>query len=427
MLALELETRDIPHIYERFAREIGESAWKGRVAALKREIKGNPFLKRLHEPESAIAFQLEQLRELHERHRGQPVQAHNDHSVFPAAALAAQVLSFVDSCSDKVLAERFKARVRAAIRNNPADVRGLRLELMTATHFLRAGRKVSWPEMAAREGAAEERVFDLLVEDLGPQGLEIECKSFSEGKGRRIPRRQALEFFWLLRSRHWKELSKIPDGVVAVLTLEAGLPPSHAARVELGQLVASRMPVGQGGDDVPGAKVRITQFDPERIPGGATPRDILDNLTGTTNKEAVMMETSVGGVVVAVLESEQDDTVMDGVVKTLKTSASGQFSGTRSAMMVAGLDGITPEQLLDIARQERDPEAFPTALRLHASRFLSAEGRDHVVGVAFLSSSALRPAVDNVVDSGGSAYFFPNRDSPHWSEDFSGRFGQEPR
>lgn len=75
MLALELETRDIPFVYERFAHEIGEAAWKDRVAALKREIKGNPFLRRLHEPESAIAFQLEQLRELHERHQGCPVQA----------------------------------------------------------------------------------------------------------------------------------------------------------------------------------------------------------------------------------------------------------------------------------------------------------------------------------------------------------------
>ena len=186
------------------------------------------------------------------------MQAYNDHSLFPAASLAAQVLSFVDSCSDKVLAERFKARARAAIRNNPADLRGLRLELMTATHFLRAGRKVSWPEMTVGEGAAEQRIYDLLIEDLGPRGLEIECKSFSEGKGRRIPRRQALEFFWLLRSRHWKELSKISSGVVAVLTLEAGLPPSHAARVELAQLVASRALAPQSVNDLPGAEVGIT-------------------------------------------------------------------------------------------------------------------------------------------------------------------------
>lgn len=421
MLTLELETRDIPLAYERFAHEIGDGNWKDRVAALKSEIKGNPFLRRLHEPESAIAYGLERLRELHAQHRGVPVQAYNDHALFPAAAFAAQVLSVVDG-SNKILAERFKARVRAAIRNNPADLRALRLEFTTATHFLRAGRKVSWPEMGARPG---QRIYDLLVEDLGPRGLEIECKSFSEDKGRRVPRRQALEFFWLLRSRHWKDLSKISTGIVAVLTLQRDLPSAHSARLQLANLVASRVLAGQSGGDEAGAKVRIDEFDHQRIPQGDDPRAMLDTLTRTTNREVVMMETSNGGLIVAVLESEQDDTVMDGILKTLKSSASSQFSGTRAAMMVAGLEGISSEQLLDIALQERDPEAVPTALRYHASKFLSSEGREHIIGVVFLSSSALRPVAEDVVDSGGTAYFFPNRESPHWSEDFSGQFGRE--
>jgi hypothetical protein len=262
MLTLELETREIPAIYERFAREIGESSWKDRVAAVRREIKGNPFLRRLHEPESAIPFQLEQLRVLHALHRGHAVQAYNDHSIFPAAAFAIQVLSLMDSSSDKVFAGRFKARVRAAIRENPADLRGLRLELMTATHFLRAGRKVSWPEIAAGRQVANQRIYDLLIEDLGPRGLEVECKSFSEGKGRRISRRQALDFFWLLRSRHWKELSEISSGVVAILTVNEELPASHTARVELARLVAARAIRPDAVNDVPGAKIRIAQFIP---------------------------------------------------------------------------------------------------------------------------------------------------------------------
>lgn len=419
MLILELETRHIPVVYERFAREIGEGNWKDRVAAVEREIKGNPFLRRLHEPESAIAYQLEQLRKLHAQHRGFAVQAYNDHSLFPAAAFAAQVLSFIDA-SDKHLAERFKARVRAAIRNNPADLRALRLEFATATHFLRAGRQVSWPEMLAPVG---QRVYDLLIEDLGPSGLEIECKSFSEEKGRRIPRRQALEFFWLLRSRHWKNLSKISLGIVAVITLERDLPPGHEAKVELAQHVASRILDSQEEGDVPGVKVRISEFDPHSIPGGDTPRAILDNLTGTTNKEVVMMETSTSGVIVAVLESKHDDTVMDGILKTLKASASTQFSGRRGAMMVAGLNGLSSDQLLDIARQEGSPHALPSALRLYASQFLASEGRDHIVGIVFLSSNALRPVHNHVVDSGGSAYVFPRRNSAYWSEDFSGLFG----
>jgi len=97
MLALEVHARDIPAIYGRFAREIGERSWKERVAAVKQEMKGNPFLQHYHQQESAIAFQLERLRELQQRFDGMAVQAYDDHGHYAAASLAAQVLSVIDA------------------------------------------------------------------------------------------------------------------------------------------------------------------------------------------------------------------------------------------------------------------------------------------------------------------------------------------
>lgn len=429
MLALELHTKDIPAIYERFAGEIGERSWKERVSSVKQEIKGNPFLQRHHLQESAIAFQLEQLRELQQRFGGVAVMAYNDHSHYPAAGFAAQVLSVI-AASSSTLAERFRARVRAALRTNPADLRALRLELMTATHFLRAGHKVTWPEMSSQyvEG---ERVCDLLVEDLGPLGLELECKSFSEDKGRKITRREALEFFWLVRSGHWKRLRGGTTGVAAVMTVERKLPTVYKDRVALAHLVATQALSGQAGIlDLDGVTVQTLSFDaPQfgiklRTSEGELDhqRRVLEELTGTTNRETVAMSTDAGGALVLAIQSREDDTLMDAIVRTLKDSASTQFSGHRAGMMVAGLDGLSSEQLLDVATQDQDPEAVPTALRMHASRFLGSTGRDHIVGAVFLSSSALRPAVADTVDSGGTAYNFPKRESPFWSDDFSGLF-----
>jgi hypothetical protein len=429
MLTIELHTRDIPETYARFAKEIGERHWKHRAAALKQEVKGNPFLERLHLQDDAITFQLEHLRAMQAKFGGVPVAAYNDHEHFPGASFAAQVLSVLDA-SDAMLADRFRGRVRGAFRN-PAEMRAMRLELMTATHFLRAARKVSWPEMSSApvQGVG---VADLLIEDLGPNGLEVECKSFSEEKGRRIGRRQALEFYWLLKSRHWDRLQRIKTGVLAVVTVPRSVPHPYKERVALVDAVARCvLHYGPGKYEEQGARVTVSELDVRRLagmPAGASVqelRDVMDQLTGTRNKETVVIATPRGGAVVLAVQSEEDDTLLHGIFETLRSSASRQFSGTRAGMFVAGLDGLTTEQMLDIAQRDQDPSAVPTGLRMHTSRFLESANRDFLVGVTFLSASSLRPSVSNVQDSGGTAYYFPKKDTAFWSDDFSGIFGSQ--
>ena len=64
---------------------------------------------------------------------GVPVAAYKDSDLFFGASFAAQVLSVINA-SDDVLADRFRRRVQCAIRN-PAEMRAMRLEFVTATHF----------------------------------------------------------------------------------------------------------------------------------------------------------------------------------------------------------------------------------------------------------------------------------------------------
>lgn len=429
MLTLELKTRDFPEIYARFAKEVGEQHWKKRVAALKQEVKGNSLLEGLHRQEDSISFQLEQLRELHAKFGGHPVQAYNEQSHFPAASFAAQVLSVLDA-STPVLAERFRRRVHGALRN-PAEMRAIRLELMTATHFLRAGHKVSWPEMneaPAEQGAG---IPDLLIEDLGPKGLEIECKSFSDEIGRRIARRQVLEFIWLLKNRHWDRLSRLNTGVVAVVTVQSKLPTEFKARVAMAESVARHVLHRGPGEYTDGcARMVIAELDVRRLSSihskmsKSELRVLLDSVTGTKNKESVVMTTPNGGALVLAMRSERDDNVLDSIFETFRRSAPRQFSGSRPGIFVAGLNGLSAEQLLDVAQQEQDPSAIPTALRRYASRFLESASSAHLVGISFLSSTSLRPSNAGVHDSGGTAYYFPKREQPFWSDDFSGIFGR---
>jgi len=127
------------------------------------------------------------------------------------SAFAAQVLGVLERSTVKQ-AKAFVKRVRTAIRISE-EMHGLRLELQAATHFARRAQHVAWHRVK-NEGS-----FDLLIEDLGPSGLEVECKSISENKGRRIHRRAALEFWGDL----WKDVASVAQnlrsGLAVVLTV----------------------------------------------------------------------------------------------------------------------------------------------------------------------------------------------------------------
>jgi hypothetical protein len=68
----------------------------------------------------------------------------------------------------------------------PEEMRGLQLELTAATHSTRQWYTVRWPELEPDHPLIEGATFDLLIEDLGESGLELECKAASHDNGRLI-------------------------------------------------------------------------------------------------------------------------------------------------------------------------------------------------------------------------------------------------
>lgn len=431
MLPTELETQDIPAIYARFAKEIGEKHWQQRVKVLNEELRGNPFLKSLHFHENAIAFQLVRLGEMRQKFGQAALPIYNDEQHYQAASFAAQVLSVIDA-SNRQTGERLKRRIHGAFKN-PAEMRAMQLELMTATHFLRAGRKVSWPEMTDAPEVQGVGKFDLLVEDVGPDGLEIECKSISDQRGRRITSRQALDFYGILRKRHWERIQRLSAGVLIVITVPNDLPKEHKERLRLADAAVRRaLHCVPGKYEDEGVRIQIGEFESARLRELQTgvskrrARDMMDEISGTRNKEVMAVGTKAGGALALVIQSAQDDDLMDSMFDMLRDSAARQFSGSRAAIFVVGLDGIDADQLLNLAHQDRKPDAIPTALRWHTSRFFESTSRAHITGITFLSANALRPVNTSIVDSGGLAYYFPRIDSKFWSKDFHGLFGQDP-
>lgn len=421
-MQVELYTGDIPSIFEQFSELIGSQHWKKRTDLIKAEIKGNRLLREYLIQENEIAFSLQTSTELAKKFGRFPVHQFDCSFLYPCMAFAAQILSITEA-SGNTQKTQLVRRIHGALKN-PDDMRALRLELIAATHFLRRGLEVQWPEMSGGG------TMDLVIPELGPRGLEIECKSISEDKGRKIHKREALDFFALV-APELNDLGKgLRSGVVAVLTLDGRMPGNFAARRDLAQSVVRKVLAGASNCQLDSANLRIHEFDPDLLGDvgkdglPVITRDRIDSITSTTNQQALIVGRKSSGAIVLVLQSAQDDSLLTYAFDTLSRSASKQLSKERAGMFLVGLEGLEAESLLELAKQDSTGNLPPTALRMRVSEFLASQGRDHIVGVSFISKGASLPATGGMTYSGGSAYVFPKRESPLWHPDFAGLFSE---
>jgi hypothetical protein len=420
VLKVELHTAEIPETFTRFQDVIGERHWLKRVSLIKADIRGHRFLKDYLIEENAIAFALAECSNLMHRHGVFPMEAAENRALYPAISFAAQTLSIIDQ-SSKQQAKRLIRRIHGAFQN-PDEMRAFRFEMMVATHFVQRGYTIFWPEME------ETGTFDILVEDIGTNGLQVECKSVSHDKGRKIHRREALEFFQLIKPQLVSASRNLQSGLAVVLTVPDRLPTSIQQRKELVRGVIGVVLTTQNMRFDNGNDIRISDFDvsvlgnPSSIERPFIAREAIDKATDTRNREVMVIGSQKGGAIAFALQSQQDDTLLQYVFDTVSQSAKKQVSKTRPALFLVGLDSLGSKELFNVAMQDFDPQQHPTALRVAVSKFLVNQERDHVVGVGFLSNNNLESKQQGKVESGGTAYVFPKRESSFWHQDFSGLF-----
>ena len=421
-LLTEMHTVGIPVTYRRFAALIGAEHWRHHVGQINAAIKGNPYIAEHAREEHSVAFALARCGDLLAQYGRLPDDPAVNRRLYPAMAFASQVLSMVES-SGPIEGERMVKRVRDAIEN-PVAMRGISLELGVATHFAHRGHTLQWPEMV---GAGN---FDLLVTDLGTGGLEVECKAISTNKGRKIHRDEALALHRLLIPELETIRQSMMTCLAIVLTVPGRLPSHDDARAALALRVVRQVYAGRSASLDDGSDLRIVEFAPSRMdPSFATDeslrRAFMEDVSGTKNREGVLLGGGGRGAIVFVVQSADDDQMLDETFATLKDAAKRQLTHKRPGIVIAGFDGMTSQQLISIAQQDNDPQQPVTELMRHIQPFLGGKNRTHVVGVGFLSRSDLAPEQNGFIESGGAAYFFPNRTSPLWSDDLSGLFNRQ--
>ncbi len=420
MLKTTIHTHEIPIIFEKFKNIVGEDHWLKRAKLINEDIKGKKYLEDYLVNQNSIIFSLYKYSALLKKHGAVQVQQIEDSDLYPALSFAAQTLSIIDHSSNlqKKLLIR---RIHGAFKN-PDDMRALQFEMLASTHFVKRDNSIVWPDM---EGSG---AFDILVKDIGDNGLEVECKSVSINKGRKIHRRDALEFHHLIRSELKAITKGLQIGLSVVLTVPNRLPGTHKEKKVLARRIRNQILSAQSKSFDDGVHIRVSEFIYSTIVAGLDSTknpiintEIVDQITATENRETMIIESHAGGGIIFVLQSSKDDAVLKYLFNTLKKSANDQVSKNRPALFLVSFHGIEDKALIDIAHQEKDPGQPPTALQIKVSNFLDSKERDHIVGVCFFGSGSRTLHSDGHADS-GSVYFFMNRKSHLWHEDFNGLF-----
>lgn len=417
-----IHDHEIKDIFIQFRNLIPESNWINRVRKLNEEARGNKFLEQYHFEDNAIVYQFNACSELINKFGALPIGEIDLSYIYPAIAFACHALSITDlmEISNK---KSMQKRIAGALRN-PEDMRALQLEFTAAHHFSKKGYELEWPEISGLG------TFDLFVKNIGPLGLQVECKAISADKGKKISRRKALDFFKFVELNLKPLLKNLKIGLSAVLILPSGLPTEHKEHLLLAKKVGNAILANQSlnTDEF---QIVIKEFSPrilesiEKDSNYSNHSEIIESITGIPNLHSIALGAKGGGAICLAVQSLQDDALFESIKVTAKKAAESQLANNRPGLILLEFSGLSSDEMLNLAAHDKTLGNAPTALRKWASDFLANNSiRNHIIGIGFLSRGEMtRPDATTVVSS-GTTYLFPRKESPLWDDSFNGLFAE---
>ncbi|WP_225085951.1 hypothetical protein [Pectobacterium colocasium] len=406
----ELRDDEFSEIYTEFTALFPEKPWIKRVSNLQHQINEMPIIQSLLWKQNVLAYGLAAF-DSHGKS--------SDHEVWcaikQAMIFASQIVKICRESSPEN-ARNLCRRVSHAL-NKPDGARGLRFELMVATHLSRKGCGITWME----EHSGEE-TFDILATISGVASVEIECKSLSVDKGEPLTEGGFYELINCLMPLIEPKLPELGYYLYGIsFTLNEKVPVMASERAQLASKLVEA--VGAGNTELEGVCTINLQLGCLPSTEHEFTRDELgifaNDLLGYGAGYRLIKNLGDQGYLAIDVKSLVPSKFDSALSKVAKHAVRKQMTGNRPGCLVIQVERHSRLTLDAFAGDERN-------LLAHlATKLLCTPEYSHLAAVVFVSASSLERISGSSETQQSRTYVFESESEQHQKLGLGRIFGVE--
>jgi hypothetical protein len=257
--------------------------------------------------------------------------------------------------------------------------RPLAYEMTMASRLSRSGYDLECIDLECIDREGQRRCDFLAVK--GDMAFEIECKTTSPDKGRKIHRKNLnLLSYELLPVA--KQLLDSGGSHVLRLTIPDRLEKNRSELVNLRNIVTLAVRDGASLSHVGEAQYQVIKMErwpePDRLESAA--RELLEKVYGSAGNRHIIAHLSPRyGLLAIGVESQRPDTVVETLADDIKDAAD-QCSRDRPAVIMIQLVEITPEELSELSQTR-------SGIQYIVHQIFKDDKRSHVNAIPDLNSA----------------------------------------
>lgn len=418
----ELDISRFPTLLEQFLSITGWEIWRKRIDSLQHQLQSNPLLEEFLIERHALELCMGYLLDYYEATGKLPlaIVGSGQYRLYSFIAMVALVYDGLGDKGRKRLAGMLQGGLKDQIGLTP-----LQDEMEIAAHLMQRGFDVTFSDLETGGG------FDFLARR-GDIEIEVECKMVSGDLGRKIHRRRLLDLCNHAYPVMQEHLDKTGGGRLVRIVLNSRLHGQTKLLQEICSRVSTALVNRTSLREPEPCAVHLETFDLSESPfvnpsDNASERERVREFVkekfAISNSHMFVLFRPSHGAIIFVVESIQKDEVVKGLLRQLKTAASGQFTKTRPGVLCVQLYDLTAEQMLELARGDSKDPQKASALQVATSEFFGSPKRNHIYTLSYRSHGHVtRTSADNggqiatASQEQGPTYTFKNRNHPMASD-----------
>ena len=367
---------DLPRVFGEFHAIAGRKNIVKRLAWIANQLN-DPFLRGHITDKFSLELALFEVTTFFKKH-GQfpPVSNPRVYQLFAFISQVTAIHKQLSSCGMRQLTGRIQDGLKSDYGLAPLDA-----EFSIIAHVSKRGFEIEFADFA---GSGQ---FEYLIERDGLE-IELECKTIGADIGRRIKRKPLFRLYKLLDPTIRTCLARINGGMLIRISVTNALPTHERELNGVARIIEQTLLLGQpASPSSEHCRVEVHKFEMASSPFGANSgkelsEDAIDSFvhryTGRMNAESMhAFRPGKAALVLVVVSDAEDDGVNDWFAEPRK-SVNRQFSGTRPAIMVVQMLGLSSKALLEIANDDMSGLAARNGLQVAATRILDEPSRKHL-------------------------------------------------